>query len=277
MTQTPPPADPILGDDDDRRFLAVDSERHFALGGVFFSLFEYEDPDEESSIQFRSPALSLPADVVTGLANLSWSFQDQRQAILDALSPFQILSKMWATYIAGEALALSGQKEVRAVFPGSWFGQQLSLLRRNSRLRLHHPILIDMDPRAVEFSKSLLFTCDPFGLGDGEKKAIFHAGDIFSKEVQDHEDWMGLPDDTLFVWNGLEHFDPEKTKELISKWPSASFCLQSTNMEAEDHNFTCESIEDLLSYVPADRKADIRYVGEIQADFGTRYMVMFNK
>jgi hypothetical protein len=276
MTQTPPPADPIQGEDDDRRFL-VSTERALALGGVFFSLSEYEDPDDESNVTFRTPSLGLPADLVTGLVNLSWSYPDQKQAIFDALTPFQIMSKMWASHIVGESLSKTGQREVRAVLPGAWFGQQLSLLRRNARMRLIHPILIDMDARATEFSKSLLYTCDPFAVGDGLKEALFHTNDIFDPEFQKHEDWMGLPDDTLFVWNGLEHFDPVKAKELIVRWPNASFCLQSTNMEAEDHNFTCESIEDLLDYVPAGRKADIKYVGEIQADFGTRYMVMFNK
>lgn len=248
----------------------VSREREFMLGSVNFHLTEYRDPDSfQREFHYRDVDITLPLQLVTGLVNLSYSHIDQKQAILDALSPYQIASKLWATRVIEGCLSEDRFYPWQCVLPGSWYGQQASLLAR-SRMQIQRYLLIDKDPKACAVAARLIVEADGFNRKDITTvidKSIFTCGAPWNE-------WSKGP--TLFVWNGLEHFDRGLVQKFLSDNPYFSFCLQSTNFQdAEGHETLCTDIQYLLDYVPESHHSLIRYAGELQTNLGSRYMVLY--
>jgi hypothetical protein len=248
------------------------------IGGVLFNLTEFEHADALRAYRprYRHSDLSLPIDMVTGMANASYAYPGEEQQILAALTPFQIISKLWANQIVGKAVTgEQSQIEEQFIFPGAWYGQQMALLRRNTRVRMLLPLLIDMDKNACSICRSLL-AWDPYARGRERQEATLIKGDVFDQEMDQFVEWTQRSPTAIYVWNGLEHFDPQLVRQFMVDNDKATFCVQSTNMPADDHKFMCKDIYDLLDYVPTKRRKAIQYAGQIESPFGSRFMVMFD-
>jgi hypothetical protein len=247
----------------------------FTLGGVPFYLIEYYHREEGLSASLSETFLTLPSELVCGLANQSFIHPKQKQAVLDALSPFQVFSKVWATQILGSIVGKVAQQERQFIFPGAWFGQQSSLMHRNTRFRMRDTILVDMDPEACQVAESLLDS-DTYSRNGNVSIINSDFFKINEGKETDQEIWHNRDPQAIYVWNGLEHFDPQTVKCFIADHPFSTFCLQSTSMMAEDHIHTCNDILDLLDYIPESKASSVEYAAEVSVPFGSRYMVIFS-
>lgn len=257
--------------------------KEYKLGGVDFTyngeLHLLSGYDSSLSLA----PMSIPANLVSGLVNASYAFPEHKQSILDALSPFQLMSKFWVSSVLGTVLTRMDVPSGTAgyasqfVFPGSWYGQQLSLLRRNSSLSLIAPILVDLDPVACDIANAL-GRADPYGFGTvrDEHTARVHNLDIFSPEYQR----LPIVGDAVYVWNGLEHFDPALVKKFVSDRPGSIFCVQGTNMVHRDGDHVDECLvsttEELYEkFFPEDRS--VLFEGTLSCFVGDRFMLVVDK
>ena len=240
---------------------------------IHFAGEQYVLAEEEKGQTRYMPVQVVPIEVVSGMSRLTYSNPKMVQQVLDALSPFQLMSKMWAAQICATFLdnTREGQSITHATMPGSWLGQQSAFLCRASRTYSDVQVsMIDSDYQAVQAAK-LLHTWDSY---HNRMNVDFVHSDIFSDSLNDDENNLeNSLSKRLIIWNGLEHFDPEKVKKFLQK-SNASICLQSTSMKAEDHSHTVNCIEELLEYLP-DRYADRGYyAGSLEGPLGVRYMVL---
>jgi hypothetical protein len=209
-----------------------------------------------------SSLLTLPTALICGMSSASYQFPEEKQALLDALSPFQIVSKYWSTMAINELVLLDPNVET-IVFVGSWYGQQSAMSSRFVRdYRDHRIYLVDKDPVASRIAQYLIKhdsyhrRCEPV---------------VWMKDIYDLS--SEFPPDTLFVWNGLEHFDNNDVEKFLEQNTESTFLFQSTSMEAKDHANLARDIEDLLAPLPAGWDAGVVYRGELQCELGSRYML----
>lgn len=247
----------------------------FTIGGLSLDLIE----DADNEFVFVPSSFQLPVDLVCGLSAASYEFPDQKQNILDALSPFQIASKLWSTSISCDVIdEIGNDQKLMVVFPGGWYGQQSALMcRRSHEYRSAMKCVIDKDKKSLDVFMKLI-ECDPY-------HKMFAPSYVCADFFADI-DWNGQSEELkskivsmreggnfVYVWNGIEHFDEDEVKDLIVNCPEATFVMQSTNMKHDDHSALCESLEYLCDYVPMDR--DIMYKGELKCDLGSRFMIAF--
>ena len=216
---------------------------------------------EEGQFELNpASVLALPLSLVCGMSRASYEFVEQKQALLDALSPFQIVSKMWSITATASMLERVPDTD-HIVYVGSWFGQQSAIACRHIPNYGEFVITcVDKDPAATHVGRYLL-KCDSYhrrNLPDFVTKDIFE---------------MSFEANTLFVWNGLEHFDANEVEKFLERHTECSFIFQSTSMEAADHTNLAHDVEDLLNVLPAAWDDGIVYRGEIECDLGSRYMM----
>lgn len=209
-----------------------------------------------------SSALTLPISLVCGMSSASYQFPEQKQALMDALSPFQIVSKFWSTMALNNLLMMDPDIET-IVYVGSWFGQQSALASRYVRNYLSWKVeLVDADPEACRVAQYLI-NHDSY---HQRNQPTVRIADIFTLRDKYQEN-------TVFVWNGLEHFDNDEVEKFLESNTGSSFIFQSTSMEADDHTNLATDIEDLTSCIPPGWD-DIVYRGEILCELlGSRYMM----
>lgn len=231
----------------------------FDVAGTRFELVQ----DEGAFHANPSSMMALPAALVCGISSASYQFPDQKQALLDALSPFQIVSKYWSTMALNIILEFDPDAE-HVVYVGSWFGQQSAMATRTVMNYTNYGVdLVDKDPVACRIAQFLI-KADPY---HARCDPLVRTADIFDLS---HKYRAG----TVFVWNGLEHFDNNDVETFLEKNTESTFIFQSTSMEAADHTNCAGHIDDLLSCLPVGWEDGIVYRGEIQCDLGSRYMLV---
>lgn len=231
--------------------------KNFEVAGMSFLL------TEEGRFQY-SPmtTLGLPVALVCGLAAASYEFPEQKQAILDALTPFQIVSKIWSSQCAQDIMRMEDSDETRhIVHVGSWFGQQSALMVRSGAYYDWSVQLVDKDPEACRVAAALL-RMDSY---HRRAKPVITPRDIFELET--------FAPGTTFVWNGLEHFEPADVEKFLDRNSECAFVFQSTSMPATDHNNLAFCVDDILKAVPAGWDDGIVYKGELQTELGSRFMM----
>lgn len=189
-----------------------------------------------------------------------------RQAIFDALSPFQTISKLWAVYQLQQFAPALLEGQQNFIFIGSWFGQLPMMFDRAyrhdyKRYGISSKLLVDKDHTAQYIAEKALH---------GRLSNVeFECADIFNKNFQ-----LDTSNDPIIVWTGIEHFYSEQVDQRIQEWrrPGMRFLLQGTNMPAEDHVNPVNSISDLEQYFHGGQ---VKYQGQLETTLGTRYMVAY--
>lgn len=210
-----------------------------------------------------SSMMTVPAALVGGLSSASYQFPDEKQAILDALSPFQLISKYWSTMAMNHLLDIAPDTE-KIVYVGSWFGQQSALAQRICREYNNYAVyLVDKDPVASRVAQYLI-KHDAY---HRRSEPTVWMKDIFMLSNE-------FPANTVFVWNGLEHFDSNDVEMFLEHNTESSFIFQSTSMQANDHVNLAGDVDDILDVLPTGWDEGILYKGELQCDLGSRYMMV---
>lgn len=240
------------------------------LGGTEYSI-EYSDTLSYQEEEFKGTEYldsNLPIDLVSGLVSQSYARPDIKQQVLDALSPFQVLSKLWATSVLSKII---GEDYERSpfVYIGSWFGQLNSLMsRRVDNYLTRDVIMLDMDPTACAVSKWLV-EHDQWQSPTTQVKVILGDAMLFDLSVL-ADDQAASP---IVVWTGVEHFDPKAVKSYINDHAGAKavFLLQGTDMPAPDHVglvHSCEELEQYFDGTPI-------YSARLKTAVGSRYQMVF--
>lgn len=238
------------------------------VGGQSFTVTEQREmcADHVSFV----PYYSLTTDIVCGMSRLSYHMPQFKQEVLDALSPFQIVSKLWAAGIIRNVADYEHSPD-RIAFFGSWFGQQSALLSRQIRGYSNNEVfLVDKRKDACEAAEFLLRGDDKHSEGGNVK--IVQQDALTWEFPAVNEKIAGFVND-LVVWNGIEHFDMLGVAEYINAHPKVAFCLQGTDLQDPDHINLVKSINDLIEILSDDRREQICYAGQIQCEFASRFML----
>ena len=231
--------------------------REFEVAGTMFTL------EQEGRFQLNPVStLGLPTALVCGLASASYTFVDQKQAILDALTPFQIVSKIWSSQCVQDMMMLEDANEVqRLVFVGSWFGQQSAMMARSAQSYQEWKVqLVDKDPEACRMAQALI-RMDAY---HRRVQPVVTPRDVFD---------LTFEPGSLLVWNGLEHFDANAVSTFLERHSECAVVFQSTSMPAHDHVNLASCVDDILRAVPEDWDDGVLYKGELTTDLGSRYMM----
>jgi hypothetical protein len=226
----------------------------FTFGGVTFVC---EDAQSFSRVLNEV----LPLGYISFLVAKTYDDPDLKQQVLDALSPFQLVSKAWA---------VSTLKQVNifrtTYYPGSWFGQLATSIHHTYKndyarcgVTVEH-VLIDLDPRCSAVAKDVVtwyLTRSPWIV----------VGDLFT---------LSPPTEpSLFVWTGLEHFDLEKVRQLVHACPTGTtFLFQGTDMPAPDHINPISSSDQILLALGVD-SSKVCTKGSLYSSVGNRHQVVF--
>lgn len=225
---------------------------NFTFGGVTFSC-----EGDRGSIKQTLNGL-LPLSYVSFLVAQSYNSPELRQQVLDALSPFQLVSKAWAVAV------LRHEITARYVYyPGSWLGQLAVAIQNKYRAdySLKH-FLIDKDPVCSEVARQAMSMYIP-------GTPCVMETDVFSTSLPEYEER------SLVVWTGLEHFDLEKVRGWVHLCPAGTtFLFQGTDMPAPDHVSPISSPEEILAALDVDPKSAY-YKGSLLSHIGNRHQVVF--
>jgi hypothetical protein len=242
-----------------------------AIGGTRYEI-EYSGSVDFQEDEFRSTEYlhtHLPADLVCALVSNSYKKEHWQKQTLDALSPFQIVSKLWATSVLSHIIGDDYERSP-LVFFGAWFGQLNSLLaRRLANYAQRQVVLIDRDPDACEMSEYVRDT-DAW-LAAYKPNINVICGDALSFDLSAFADTVGAT--PIVVWTGVEHFDESQVKQYIDDHGEAKtvYLLQGTNMPAPDHLSlidSCEALEQYFDGTPI-------YSARLKTAIGDRFQLVF--
>lgn len=210
----------------------------------------------------------IPVDLVTGLVSHTYERPEWKQPVLDALSPFQITSKLWATSVLAKIIGEDYERSP-ILFFGSWFGQMNSLLARKM-LNYHNRrvALIDIDPLACQMAQYVRES-DQWLISQQDVAIV--CGDALTYDLSAFADECGA--EPIVVWTGIEHFEEGKVKRYIEDHQGAKaiYLLQGTNMPADDHVnpiTSCEALEQYFDSSPI-------YSAELKTELGSRFQLVF--
>lgn len=240
------------------------------IGGTDYSI-EYSPTLENQEEEFRATEYldsNLPVDLVCGLASQTYARPDIKQAVLDALSPFQTASKLWATSVLHKIIGDDYERSP-FVFFGSWFGQLNSLMaRRITNYVTRDVVMLDIDGEASAVAHWLLKQ-DQWQQPTDQVKVVL--GDALQFDLSAFADEQAAS--PIVVWTGIEHFDAEQVKRYIKDHEGAKavYLLQGTNMPAPDHVgllHSCEQLEQYFDGTPI-------YSAQLKTAVGARYQLVF--
>lgn len=228
---------------------------------IEFNQEECYDLNECRKLGYMGNNLNL--DYVSKLISFTYGNSlDFKQSVFDALTPFQLASKMWASNCMRLMFQIAQERSTpvdQLVYIGSWFGQQhvfANLYLDNSLPAL----LIDKDPNAnhiadVCFAESRV------------TNVKFQTLDIANF------DWDSLSDSSMVIWTGCEHFDPDEIKRATEDHDltDQTWILQGTDMPAPDHTNLIANENDLAKYFYTEPV----YLGKMSTPIGNRFMVAF--
>lgn len=236
---------------------------------------EYELVYSDTANSEKGPALEffqthLPTDLVCPLIAAAYSFPEAKEAVIDSLSPFQVLSKQWACTVLSHVLGEDYERSPFVYF-GSWFGQLNSLMsRRVPGYNNHQVVLIDQEPLACQVAKTVLdadvwqksFRQSPIGVVEG---------DALKFDLQAFSEETGA--DPIVLWTGIEHFEAYAVQDYIEEHErcNALYLLQGTNMPADDHVNPIHSCAEMESYFDGDPI----YSARLHTELGDRFLIVF--
>ncbi len=227
----------------------------FTFGGVKFSC-------KDASPSFSRILVDiLPLDYISFLVTYTYSAPCLKQPVLDALSPFQLVSKAWAVS------ALKYVPSFKSVYyPGSWFGQLAVSVHhtyKSDHARHGNTVehtLVDLDLRSCDVAKAVIAPYMP-------RQHIVLVGDALTLRPP--------TEPSLFLWTGLEHFNLEKVKQFVRRsLPGTTFLFQGTDMPAPDHISPISSPDVILAALDVDPES-VSYKGSILSHIGNRHQVVF--
>lgn len=228
--------------------------QNFEFGGVQFEI--EEEWTNGKSYRPLAPYLhQVPhaySSFMSHLVALTYEPQAhyQKQDVLDALSPFQVMSKMWAATLF-QHLAVSPRK---ILYPGAWYGQLYALIQVlgfNGQHNAEHDLL-DKDGRMkwwhTELLKSFTF-----------KTVLQDLNQLHAEDLKEYD---------VVLWTGVEHFDNDLVQATVSSLaPQTLVILQCTDLKDEDH-INPISETGLHHYF---HDSQVLYKGELRAPFATRF------
>jgi hypothetical protein len=233
------------------------------FGGLPLEFITPVQENQDQVMLLSKLTWNLPIRFVASLVRETYSkgtaFQ---QSVIDALSPFQLASKLWASN-AVRYITITRSKPISCIYYfGAWFSLQGALDRLIVGEGFKQPkkIYIDLD------ATSLM-------VGQG---AHVDNGTAANSNWQCQNVWsldpLILEPNSLVIWTGIEHFDPVKIKQLIEYASSnITWLLQGTNMPADDHTNLVHSVEDLSKYFNTEPLLQ----GEMKTPIGSRFMAVF--
>lgn len=240
------------------------------IGGTDYAI-EYSPTLEYQEEEFKSTEYldsNLPVDLVCGLSSQSYARPEIKQQVLDALSPFQVVSKLWATSVLNKILGDDYERSPM-VFVGSWFGQLNALMsRRLNNYVTRDVVMLDMDPGACAVARWMVEQ-DQWQSPTDQVKVVL--GDALQFDLSVFADEHAAS--PIVVWTGVEHFDPQAVKNYIRDHSGAKavYLLQGTNMPAPDHVgllHSCEELEQYFDGTPI-------YSAQLKTAVGARYQLVF--
>lgn len=190
---------------------------------------------------------------------------DMKQSVLDGLSPFQIMSKLWATeaVIHFTVDPLGVERPSQYVFVGSWFGQLPAMVWSHNKCPSHFveapKVFIDKDHHAMYVSeqctKRVIPNCDyfPFDLFDGDLTPLHRQ---------------------MVVWTGMEHFPKAKVEQWIKTMRAvpSTWVVMGTDRPEYDHVNPVRSVDDLEHYFHGGK---VLYRGHLsEPTLGNRYLLV---
>lgn len=229
-------------------------------------LLEYQEEEFKSTEYLDS---NLPVDLVCALISSTYQREPFHvKQVMDSLTPFQIVSKMWACSVLSKII---GDDYGRSpfVYPGAWFGQLNALMsRRIADYITRQVVLLDLDQNAVNTAWWVLQT-DQWQSPTDQVKII--QGDALTFDLSSYADECAAS--PIVVWTGIEHFDPESVKKYIKDHDGAKavYLLQGTNMPAPDHPGLINSYEELEQYFDGTPI----YSAKLKTAIGERFQLVF--
>ncbi len=226
----------------------------FTFGGVKFVC-----KDSQSFSRVLNEV--LPLGYISFLVAKTYDDPGLKQQVLDALSPFQLVSKAWA---------VSTLKQVNIFrniyYPGSWLGQlavSIQHTHKNDYARCGVTVehtLIDQDLRCCDVAKAAVAPYIP-------SQCSVLVGDALTLKPP--------VESSLFVWTGLEHFDLKKVRQLVRACPAGTtFLFQGTDMPAPDHINPISSPDQILSALDVD-SYKVCTKGSLYSSVGNRHQAVF--
>lgn len=217
--------------------------------------------EKDPSTEYISALTSLTYDPDLGDRRPSFV-----QAVLDACSPFQLVSKFLAADLVVDALA---QRDVEPNAPdiyhiGSWFGQLAAITNAYGR----NHFLIDKDPWCAWVTDRIL----PMVFRSRTRSYRSRTVDV--AEFKHPILGSAAAKEDFVTWTGLEHFDPRTVQEYIKNAPNlVTYIFMATDMPAPDHVYPYTSVSSILE-VLADLPMEISRTGALQSAVGNRYYVV---
>lgn len=213
---------------------------------------------------------------IAGLVAATYGRPNIKQAVLDALSPFQMMSKSWMSSLVAYAIQQVANEEYDGHYPdfnlryhGSWFGQSAHLDNQHvDGPQVESMTLIDLDENAMDVARHMsVDKCA--GLGNNVAYVVGDALDYpFASEERN-----------VVIWNGVEHFPKGSVQKFIAQAPRGTlFCLQGTDMPAPDHINPVIEISDLYDPEAEMRNDHLLYFGGLMTcSFARRFAVAVYK
>lgn len=240
------------------------------LGGTDYAI-AYSPTLEGQEEEFRATEYldsNLPVDLVCGLASQTYARPEIKQQVLDALSPFQVMSKLWATSVLNKIIGDDYERSP-IVFFGSWFGQLNSLMsRRLANYVTRDVVMLDIDPQACAVARWVVEQ-DQWQQPTNQVKVVL-ADALYFDLSSFADEHAASP---IVVWTGIEHFDADAVKRYIKDHEGAKavYLLQGTDMPAPDHVgllHSCEELEQYFDGTPI-------YSAQLNTAVGARYQLVF--
>jgi hypothetical protein len=241
------------------------------IGGTDYEI-EYSPTLEYQEEEFKTTEYLdsyLPADLVCALMSSTYGRDEAfRQHVVDSLTPFQVVSKLWACSVLSKII---GDDYGRSpfVYPGAWFGQLNALMaRRIADYITRDAVLLDLDKRAIDVAHWVLQS-DQYQSPTNQVKII--QGDALTFDLSAYSDECAAS--PIVVWTGIEHFDPAAVKRYIGDHAGAKavYLLQGTNMPAPDHPGLINSFEELEQYFDGTPI----YSAKLKTAIGERFQLVF--
>lgn len=224
-----------------------------------FGLVEFELTQSSSDIELDFEFGTFWNSYASGLVSLTYSdeFKSQKQAVLDALSPFQLASKTWAKSVLEK---YDAQSEPHVVYHlGAWYGQLAAMMLASASFSEVKHVLIDRDPVASQAQRVLF--------GSRSDLVVSNSDALSLRPSQSRCN--------VVVWSGLEHFPEESIKSIASHVPSGTRVLiQGTSLPDDDHVTPIDSLESLKDRTHYFHDSQILYSGELKTNFGSRFMLV---
>jgi hypothetical protein len=233
------------------------------VGGLPVNIDFDEDRcmSHKSAVQCGYMSNLINLDYVSRLVATSYVRDEAHtKAVLDALTPFQLASKMWA---ANALRILVDQRSNRGpigriLYVGAWFGMQHAIA--NFYLQSEHKaVLMDKDKESLRVAR---LCYDASGITNYDTVVM---------DVKDYN-WTTMESNSIVVWTGCEHFADSEIERAVNEADNDTrWLFQGTNMEGEGHINPISHPAELAKYFHDEPI----YTGTMTTPVGKRFQVAF--